>query len=155
MRQVLLVRREHRIKIFERTNERTNENLTFFSILGGVLRTAAKNRKKCLMKTWHFFRFLAACYAPPPKIERKCLMKPWHFFRFLAAANGTSGGGAVGKYEGSPLIRLRSTYCFLYILLFPIGRSVDRPIGRSADQPIGRWVDRSIGRLADQLIRMV
>ena len=31
-------------------------NLAFFSIFGGVLRTAAKNRKKCLMKTWKLKR---------------------------------------------------------------------------------------------------
>ena len=52
-----------------------NENLAFFPIFGGVLRTAAKNRKKCLMKTWHFFRFLAACCAPPPKLEKNALRK--------------------------------------------------------------------------------
>ena len=39
------------------------KTLHFFLIFSGVLRTAAKNRKKCLMKTWHFFRFLAACAA--------------------------------------------------------------------------------------------
>ena len=31
----------------ERTDGRTNGNFAFFSIFGGVLRTAAKNRKKC------------------------------------------------------------------------------------------------------------
>ena len=47
----------------------------FCSIFGGVLRTAAKNRKKCLMKTWHFFRFLAACYALAAKNRKKCFNK--------------------------------------------------------------------------------
>ena len=53
-------------KINDNFNEKINEkqipkkltkklNLAFFSIFGGVLRTAAKNRKKCLMKTWHFW----------------------------------------------------------------------------------------------------
>ena len=54
----------------QKSKKMLNENLACFSIFGGVLRTAAKNRKKCLTKTWHFFRFLAACYAPPPKIEK-------------------------------------------------------------------------------------
>ena len=49
---------------------RTDENFAFFSIFGGMLCTTAKNRKKCLTKTSHFFRFLAACYAPPPKIKK-------------------------------------------------------------------------------------
>ena len=47
-----------------------NENLDFFLIFGSVLRSAAKNRKKCLLKAWHFFRSLAACCVPPPKIEK-------------------------------------------------------------------------------------
>ena len=34
----------------EKINEKINENFAFFSIFGGVLRTAAKNRKKCLRK---------------------------------------------------------------------------------------------------------
>ena len=38
--------------INETINETINENLAFFSIFGGVLRTAAKNRKKCLMKSY-------------------------------------------------------------------------------------------------------
>ena len=54
----------------QKSKKMLNENLAFFPIFGGVLRTAAKNRKKCLMETWHFFQFLAACYAPPPKIEK-------------------------------------------------------------------------------------
>ena len=33
--------------------------------------------KKCLMKTWHFFQFLAACYAPPPKIEKNDEWELW------------------------------------------------------------------------------
>ena len=41
-----------------------NENLAFFPIFGGVLRTAAKNRKKCLMKTG-VRRFLAQGYDAP------------------------------------------------------------------------------------------
>ena len=28
-------------------------------------------------KTWHFFRFLAACCAPPPKIEKNAIRKSW------------------------------------------------------------------------------
>ena len=50
-------------------------NLPCFSIFGGVLRTAAKNRKTCETKRMHFFRFLAARCAPPPKIETKCVTK--------------------------------------------------------------------------------
>ena len=39
----------------ERTNEQANENLAFFSIFGGALRAAAKNRKKCLTKKLGIF----------------------------------------------------------------------------------------------------
>ena len=37
----------------QKSKKMLNETLAFFSMFGGVLRTAAKNRKKCLMKTWH------------------------------------------------------------------------------------------------------
>ena len=55
--------------------KKINETVAFFPIFGGALRAAAKNRKKCLMKPWHFFRFLAACYALPPKIEKNAEWK--------------------------------------------------------------------------------
>ena len=39
-----------------------DENLAFFSIFGGVLRTAAKNRKKCLIEKNAIPRLVLAKY---------------------------------------------------------------------------------------------
>ena len=59
----------------QKSKKMLNETVAFFPIFCGVLRTAAKNRKKCLMKPWHFFRFLAACY---PKKFTRCPYKTWN-----------------------------------------------------------------------------
>ena len=82
-----------------------NANLVFFPIFGGVLRTAAKNRNKCLMKTWYFFGFfhvkffirygVSEYFSPAPRILRTdftdkiSLIFSKHFFQFLAAVRST------------------------------------------------------------------
>merc|ERR1711924_105526 len=40
--------------VFKRNEPKRNEAKTCFSIFGGVLRTATKNRKNCVTKTLHF-----------------------------------------------------------------------------------------------------
>ena len=54
-------------------DERTNENFAFFSMFGGVLRTAAKNRKKCFETSYFaFFSIFGGVLRTAAKNRKKC-----------------------------------------------------------------------------------
>ena len=72
----IAVRMDTNERTNERTDGRTNGNFAFFSIFGGVLRTAAKNRKKCFETSYFaFFSIFGGVLRTAAKNRKKCFTK--------------------------------------------------------------------------------